>query len=244
VAEQGFRGSQDKAIFNAAMTTQIVFQQPARLAHPFFEATSMQLEQLFLFTTVTLVVSASPGPVMLNCMADAGRYGFAHSLHSMLGASLGNLLLMLLSALGVGLLVEESSWIFRIVQWLGAAYLIYLGIKLMLAAPLQLQLDPSAPPSENLVRKSFLIAVTNPKGLIYFGALFPQFIDLHQSLPPQFALLSLVFLIMDFIWMAIYAQGGKLIMRWLKTPRHQRWFNWCSGGALVATGLALSRIYI
>jgi homoserine/homoserine lactone efflux protein len=204
----------------------------------------MPLDQLLVFTTVTLVVSASPGPVMLTCMADAGRFGFAKSLHSMFGASVGNLLLMLLSALGVGLLVEQSRWIFHSIQWLGAAYLIYLGIKLMRAAPLQLHLESAPTRSQDLFQKSFLIAVTNPKGLIYFGALFPQFIDLHQNLPPQFALLTIIFLLMDLIWMAIYAQSGKLIMRWLKTPQHQRWFNWISGGALIAMGLALSSSHL
>lgn len=200
----------------------------------------MPLEQLWLFTTITLVLSASPGPVMLACMIDAGRYGFAKSLYTMLGASVGNLVLMLLSALGLGLLVEQAEWIFHTIKWLGAAYLVYLGIQLALAPPLSIDINARQIRSSHLFGKAFIVAVTNPKGLIYFGALFPQFIDIGRSMPPQFALLTIIFLAMDFVWMSIYALGGRGIMRWLKSPQHQRWFNWISGGALILAGCALA----
>ncbi len=200
----------------------------------------MPLEQLWLFTTITLVLSASPGPVMLACMVDAGRYGFAKSTFTMLGASTGNLILMLLSALGLGLLVEQAEWIFHTIKWIGAAYLVYLGIQLAIAPPLNVDLNSREVRSSHLFGKAFIVAVTNPKGLIYFGALFPQFIDIHRSMPPQFTLLTVIFLTMDFVWMSIYAFGGRSIMRWLKSPEHQRWFNWISGGALILAGGVLA----
>jgi homoserine/homoserine lactone efflux protein len=168
------------------------------------------------------------------------RYGFAKSLYTMLGASTGNLVLMLLSALGLGLLVEQAEWIFHTIKWLGAAYLVYLGIQLALAPPLGMDLKSRQIRSSHLFGKAFIVAVTNPKGLIYFGALFPQFIDIHRSMPPQFALLTVIFLAMDFIWMSVYALGGRSIMRWLTSPQHQRWFNWISGGALILAGGALA----
>jgi homoserine/homoserine lactone efflux protein len=158
----------------------------------------------------------------------------------MLGASAGNLALVLLSALGLGLIVQQAEWIFHIIKWIGAAYLIFLGIQLALAPPLQIDINARHIRTSHLFGKAFLVAVTNPKGLVYFGALFPQFIDIHRSMPPQFALLTLIFLAMDFIWMAIYALSGRAIMHWLRSPEHQRWFNWISGGALILTGVALS----
>lgn len=200
----------------------------------------MSPEQLWLFTTITLIVSASPGPVMLACMIDAGRYGFAKSLYTMAGATLGNMVLMLLSALGLGLVVEQAEWIFHGIKWIGAAYLVYLGIELIRAAPLDTKLATITVRSQQLFSRAFLIAVTNPKGLIYFGALFPQFININNSLTPQFALLTVIFVVMDFIWMSIYAIGGRSIVHWLKTPEHQRWFNWISGGLLIVAGVALA----
>lgn len=200
----------------------------------------MSLEQLWLFITLTFIVSASPGPVMLSCMADAGRFGFAKSIYTMLGASSGNLVLMLLSALGLGLLVEEAEWVFHTIKWVGAAYLVYLGIALFRAPPHDLHHEISAIRSSHLFWKSLLVAITNPKGLIYFGALLPQFIDIHQPMPPQFALLTVIFLATDLLWMAIYALGGSAIMRWLTAPAHQRWFNRISGSALIIAGAALA----
>lgn len=200
----------------------------------------MQLEQLWLFITLTFFVSASPGPVMLSCMADAGRFGFGKSLYTMLGASIGNLVLMLFSALGLGLLVEQAEWIFHTIKWIGAAYLVYLGIQLFLTKPHSFDQEVQQIRSHHLFIKSFMVAVTNPKGLIYFGALFPQFIDIHKSMPPQFVLLTIIFLLMDLVWMIIYAKGGSIIMRWMTSPEHQRWFNRLSGGALILTGVVLS----
>ncbi|WP_049632507.1 LysE family translocator [Cellvibrio sp. pealriver] len=200
----------------------------------------MPAEQLWLFITITLVLSASPGPVMLACMIDAGRYGIGKSVYTMLGASAGNLALMLLSALGLGLLVEEAEAVFHTIKWIGAAYLVYLGIQLLRAPPLSADMYARNVRSHHLFGKAFMVAVTNPKGLVYFGALFPQFIDINKSMPPQFTLLTVIFLLMDLIWMTVYAVGGHSIMRWLKSPEHQRWFNWISGGALILAGGALA----
>ena len=198
------------------------------------------MDQLWLFITLTFFVSASPGPVMLSCMADAARFGLRHSLFTMLGASSGNLVLMLLSALGLSLLVAQAQWIFHGIQWLGAAYLMYLGYQLMRAAPLSVAQVAQQVRRDHLFGKAFLVAITNPKGLIYFGALFPQFIDVQQPMAMQFTWLTLIFLAMDLLWMLAYAAGGRMLMHWINSPRHQRWFNYCCGGALVLAGIALA----
>ena len=200
----------------------------------------MPLEQFWLFITITLILSASPGPVMLTCMIDAGRYGIGKSLYTMLGASMGNLLLMLLSALGLGLLVEQAETVFQLIKWVGAAYLVYLGLQLLRAQPIGVDMQAQQIPRQQLFSKAFIVAVPNPKGLVYFGALFPQFIDISAPMPAQFALLTVVFLTMDLTWMLVYALGGRSIMRWLKSPAHQHRFNWVSGGALILAGAALA----
>lgn len=200
----------------------------------------MSPEQLWLFLSISLIVSASPGPTMLTCMIDAGRYGFRQSMFTMGGACVGNVVLAVVSAVGLGLLVEQAEWIFHVIKWIGAAYLVYLGIKLLQAKAPSLDEKAQAMRGRRLLRKGFVIAVTNPKGLIYFGALFPQFIDINQSLPSQFAQLTLIFIMMDVMLMGVYAVGGRSIRRWLKSPEHQRWFNWVSGGVLIALGTILA----
>ena len=201
----------------------------------------MRLDQLLLFITVTLFVSASPGPVMLSCLANGGQYGVRKSLYGMAGASVGNLVLMLLSVLGLGLVLSRADWLFDLIKWIGAAYLAFLGWQLFVK-PVSVSTDPNTRFTTSawvLFVQSVGIATSNPKGVIYFGALFPQFIAPDRPLVPQFALLTVIFLLMDLVWMLAYAVGGREILRWLKTPRHHRWFNRLSGSALIVAGVFL-----
>lgn len=200
------------------------------------------LDQLILFFTVTFFVSASPGPVMLSCMTNGGHYGVAKAFYGMAGASIGNLILMLLSALGLGLLLSKAEFLFTLIKWSGAAYLIFLGGQLFIK-PIDVHADSHMQYTSSataLFFQSIGIAMSNPKGLIYFGALFPQFIAPEEPLALQFTLLTLIFLSLDLVWMLIYAKSGSYIVRWLKTPRHHRLFNRLSGGALISTGVLLA----
>lgn len=179
---------------------------------------------------------------MLACMANGGLYGVRRSLWGMVGATLGNLALMLLSAAGMGLLLTRSDALFNAIRWLGAAYLVWLGLKICLqpvVTALTARLSTAGSPRA-LLTKSFIIAASNPKGLIYFGALLPQFISPEQPLVAQFTILTVVFVVMDLLWMLAYAKGGNFIMSWLRSPTHQRWFNWVCGGALVAMGVLMA----
>jgi homoserine/homoserine lactone efflux protein len=213
---------------------------------------------LGLFISVTLIVSASPGPVMLACMSNGARFGVAKATTGMVGASLGNLVLVLLSALGLGLLVSHNTWLFNGIKWLGAAYLIIWGIQI-LRQPMLQPLQPEVPEDQSALSNpsnlssqsplskrntiwlsSFIIAVCNPKGLIYFGALFPQFIDYQKPLASQYGLLTLIFLISDLVWMYAYAIAGYKIMHWLKKPKHQILFNRISGAILAGVGIAMA----
>jgi homoserine/homoserine lactone efflux protein len=202
----------------------------------------MPITNFTLFLSITFIVSASPGPVMLSCMSNGGRYGVAKSLEGMLGASLGNLCLVGLSALGLGLIVHNSDFLFNALKWLGALYLMILGIQLMRQAIDICDTRNLSPTNKNpsLWLSSFIIALSNPKGLIYFGALFPQFINYHQPLISQFSLLTLTFLITDFVWMFAYAAAGQKIMVWLKKTTHQTLFNISSGAILIAAGLFMA----
>jgi homoserine/homoserine lactone efflux protein len=202
----------------------------------------MPITNFSLFLSITFVVSASPGPVMLTCMTNGGRLGLRKAFVGMLGASAGNLCLVALSALGLGLIVSQNDILFNILKWGGAAYLVFLGVQIM-RSPVVLEQQHGAlsvDSTKSLWWNSFFIAVSNPKGLIYFGALFPQFIAYHQPLAAQFLVLTLTFLITDLVWMFIYAIAGNSIMRWLKTPTHQLWFNSLSGLVLIAAGVFMA----
>lgn len=202
----------------------------------------MLITNYSLFLSLTFVVSASPGPVMLSCMANGGRLGLRKAIAGMLGATAGNLCLVLLSALGLGLVVSQNALLFNLIKWIGAAYLVYMGVQMIRAPLYQSDVQTAVGPSSAAAvwRSSFFIALSNPKGLIYFGALFPQFIAYDQPLTAQFLILTLTFLATDLIWMFAYALAGNHIMRWLRTPKHQTLFNTCSGLTLIAVGIFMA----
>ncbi len=202
----------------------------------------MPITNFSLFLSITFVVSASPGPVMLSCMSNGGRLGLRKAVVGMLAASLGNIVLVLLSALGLGLIVSQNELLFNSLKWLGAAYLVFLGVQIIRAPVTTAESTPTPADmsAKSVWWSSFFIAISNPKGLIYFGALFPQFINYQQPLVLQFLVLTITFLITDLMWMLVYALAGNKIMLWLKTPKHQRLFNSISGFVLIAAGLFMA----
>lgn len=201
----------------------------------------MPVEHLTLFISLTFFVSLSPGPVMLACMTYGGQVGVARTLFAMAGASVGNLLLIGLSAIGASLLLKQHPWLFQALQWCGAAWLIWLGIQTFLRQPETIQTEKmDALSAKQLWWQAFVIALSNPKGLLYFGALFPQFLRPEQALLPQYFILVPVFLVIDLAWMLIYASSGSTIMRWIKNPRHQRGFNRVTGSLLALAGLLMA----
>lgn len=202
----------------------------------------MLITNFSLFLSITFIVSASPGPVMLSCMSNGGRLGLRKALAGMIGASAGNLVLVVLSAVGLGFIISQNDVVFTFLKWFGAAYLSFLGVQIIRTPIIH---DSASTPSAMTSAKSigwnsFFIAIGNPKGLIYFGALFPQFINYQQPLFLQFLVLTITFLITDLMWMLIYAIAGNKIMRWLKAPKHQRLFNNISGLVLIAAGIFMA----
>jgi homoserine/homoserine lactone efflux protein len=202
----------------------------------------MPLDLLLTFLSVTFILSASPGPAMLSCMTDAANYGVKKTFLNMLGISAGNILLILLSALGVALFLQKFPEALIWIQYLGGIYLIYLGVQLFRRPMIDLTTTIDQPQDSHLFLKGFLIAATNPKGIIYFGALFPQFIQPSDHWMLQYAYLSIIVLFIDLGWMYIYAIAGRKIMQWIKSPQHQKRFNQITGGLLILAGLALGFI--
>jgi threonine/homoserine/homoserine lactone efflux protein len=206
------------------------------------KSTGMLITNFSVFLSITFLVSASPGPVMLSCMATGGRLGLRKAFVGMLGASAGNLFLVVLTALGLGLIISQNDNLLNAIKWGGAAYLVFLGVQIM-RTPIsheQHHTLTNVDSVKSLWWAAFFIAISNPKGLLYFGALFPQFISYQQPLIPQFLVLTLTFLVTDLIWMFIYALAGNRIMRWLKTPRHQMLFNLLSGLVFITTGIFMA----
>lgn len=201
----------------------------------------MWQDNLLLFITVTMIISASPGPAMIASLHNGVRFGIKGSWTGIAGLCIGNLLLIAISGLGAAALLAKHPFVFQVMQWLGTAWLIYLGIH-AIKAPLPefgRMHYQSQPGGWSLFHRNFVLAISNPKGLIYVGAFFPQFLNLTTPLWPQYLGLSSVFLLIDILWLLIYTSAGRSLVSYLHSDLRKRLFNWLCGLALIGCGLML-----
>lgn len=203
----------------------------------------MTATTLLLFSIVALVAIATPGPTVLLALANGSRYGVRRSLPGMLGAVLSDFVLVGAVALGLGALLAASEFWFSVLKWAGAIYLAWLGLRLIRSKggfemPAE-SAEEQQRTSRAIFAKSFLVAVTNPKGYIFCSALLPQFIDPSTAQAPQFVTIALVFAFLDFGVMLGYAFIGAKAVRMLKASA-TKWLDRVCGGALLALAGSLA----
>lgn len=203
----------------------------------------MDLTTLLLFTIVALVAIATPGPTVLLALANGSRYGLRRSVPGMLGAVVSDLVLVGAVALGLGALLAASEFWFSVLKYVGAAYLAWLGFRLLRSqGGFELPADGAVAPSasgRSIFMKSFLVAVTNPKGYLFCSALLPQFIDPQAAQLPQYIAIAVVFCGLDFLVMFGYALTGAHAVRVLKASA-TKWLDRACGGALLALAGSLA----
>jgi threonine/homoserine/homoserine lactone efflux protein len=198
----------------------------------------MQAATLLAFCLVALIAIATPGPTVLLALANGSRLGLRRSVAGMFGAVASDFVLVGAVALGLGALLAASEFWFSVLKWVGAAYLAWLGWRLLRSqGGLDLAAASAAsargPASVGSVfGKSFLVAVTNPKGYLFCSALMPQFIDPALPQWPQYAAIAIVFAALDFAVMFAYAAIGAHAVRLLQR-RAVLWMDRCCGGALL-----------
>ena len=203
----------------------------------------MTLTTLLLFSIVALVAIATPGPTVLLALVNGSRFGVRRSVPGMLGAVASDFVLVGAVALGLGALLAASEFWFTVLKVVGAVYLGWLGVRLLRSrGGFELPDEPQQPQpagARAIFMKSFLVAVTNPKGYLFCSALLPQFIDPALPQAPQYLVISLVFAGLDFTVMLAYAFAGARAVRLLKGAA-SRWLDRACGGALLALAGSLA----
>ncbi|AOY96100.1 amino acid transporter [Cupriavidus sp. USMAA2-4] len=211
----------------------------------------MTLSTLLLFVLASALAIVTPGPTVLLALNNGSRYGVRAACWGMAGAVAADVMLVTITAAGLGVLLAASEFAFRALKWAGAAYLAYVGWKLLRApAPEAGALAPQPGLAEArdgarahaLFLRSFLVAATNPKALLFMSAFLPQFIDTRAALLPQYALIMGLLALLNVLAMLGYAMLGAHMMRRLRASG-MRWLNRISGAALIglAASLALFR---
>ena len=204
----------------------------------------MSLSTWWIFVTATFLISAAPGPNMLLIMNQSVRFGLRASIYSMAGCMTALMIMFTLSALGLGVILQQSPAVFDALRWLGAGYLAYLGYKVWTAPVTPITAETSAesdaqtqssniPSAKTLFRTGFFTAGSNPKALLFAAALLPQFIQADLPQVPQLMILLATFSVLEILWYFIYAFGGLSMAKQLRKPNILRWFNRVTGGAFI-----------
>lgn len=200
-------------------------------------------QTLLIFAVVAFVGIATPGPTVLLALTNGTRLGVKASLAGMAGAVLSDFVLIAAVALGLGALLAASEFWFSVVKWVGVVYLTYLGIRMLRSTGTLAVASEDAPtehPSGRAVfLRSFLVAVTNPKGYLFFSAFLPQFIIPAEPQLAQYAALAITFAAIDFVVMLAYAAAGAQAIRWLRA-KGVLWLDRLCGGALLALAGSLA----
>lgn len=204
----------------------------------------MHATTLLAFITVSFIGIATPGPTVLLALTNGSRFGVRRALAGMVGAVLSDFVLIGAVAVGLGALLAASEFWFSMLKWVGAAYLAFLGIMMLRSkGTIDGMLRASGGQAKGTVLsiglKSFMVAVTNPKGYLFFSAFLPQFIDPAAPLLQQYAILALVFAALDFTIMFGYAAFGSQAVRFLKAEG-AKWLERGCGGALLALAGSLA----
>lgn len=202
-------------------------------------------QTLLIFAAVAFIGIATPGPTVLLALTNGSRYGVRASLPGMVGAVLSDFVLISAVAVGLGALLAASEFWFSVVKWVGVVYLAYLGIRLLRskgAAVIPEVANAERASSRGIFLRSFLVAVTNPKGYLFFSAFLPQFVTPSEPQLPQYAALAVTFAAIDFTVMLAYASAGAQAIRLLRA-KGVLWMERVCGGALLALagGLAFYR---
>lgn len=170
----------------------------------------MALENWTLFCLIALAATATPGPAVLLVMSHSLRFGPAKAAGTVFGNATGLFLMSLLSVLGLSAVILHSSALFLAVKLCGAAYLFYMGVKLWSHGIRYEAFSSSKSGARSALGLYFqgtLVALTNPKAIIFTTALFPQFIDGAKPLASQFAILVTSFMAISACCLLSYAVG-------------------------------------
>ena len=199
---------------------------------------------LSAFALVAFIGIATPGPTVLLALTNGSRYGIRRALPGMAGAVVSDFVLIGAVALGLGALLAASEFWFSVVKWVGVAYLAFLGVQMLrsngsLGQALEMESVRPGATARGIFARSFLVAVTNPKGYLFFSAFLPQFIDPAVPQLQQVATLALVFASIDFLVTLGYAALGSQAVRLLKKSA-ALWLDRICGGTLLALAGSLA----
>ena len=201
----------------------------------------MALATWLAFLLASTLIAVSPGPGAATSMSVGLRHGYWAALRAIGGLQSALLIQLTIVAAGLGALLSTSTTAFNIMKFLGAGYLIWLGIQKWRDAPQAIDGDGTAAVKpQGLFTQGLLVNLTNPKAIVFMAALTPQFIDPARPQWLQFAIIGATMCGVDTIVMSGYALLATRLRRWLRNPRAMKAQNRFFGGIFVGAGALLA----
>ena len=199
----------------------------------------MSPEILITYIFATMVILIIPGPTIILVISQAVTHGRKSVVPLVAGVVLGDFTAMTLSLLGLGAIMTASAALFTLFKWIGAIYLLYLGINLWRANPdsSSIQHGKKDASPRSLFKSSFIVTALNPKSIAFFVAFLPQFISPHSPAFSQILILGGIFLFLAFVNAALYALFAGQLRETIKRTVVRKWLNRCGGTALIGAGI-------
>jgi len=203
----------------------------------------MELQLWFYYTFTILILAATPGPNVLLGMTTSVISGFSSSLYTIFGGLIATLTIMTLSFTGLGVVVASSETLFSIIKYLGGFYLIYLGYKAITSKEENYRIEKEKIQKTNKISlfiKGFMVGASNPKAIVFFIALFPQFININNSMITQYIIFVSTFATIELSWLLLYSYLGHRSSKWFLAKGRAKFFNRITGSVFIGAGVLLS----
>nr|WP_319395454.1 LysE family translocator [uncultured Desulfobacter sp.] len=205
----------------------------------------MTVQLWIMYLTFVFAATATPGPAVLFITTNSLLYGWKKTIFAALGNIIGLFCLGVIAITGLGAILKMSVLVYGIIKYLGASYLIYLGLKLIFQKHTASEIcdefsKKKSISSQKLFYQAFLVAVSNPKAIVFLTALFPQFINHQRELYPQFAALIAILMIFSFLFLLLYSMIADRAKGWISKPGRIKIINRISGSLFVGFGALLA----
>jgi homoserine/homoserine lactone efflux protein len=203
----------------------------------------MALQMWLAFVVAAILIAISPGAGAIQAMATGMAHGVRRGYWSIAGMEAGLMLQLALVAVGLGAAVASSVVAFNVVKWIGVLYLVYLAVRQWRSVTTDLRTKIGTTVDGGrlgLLTRGFLVNSTNPKSLVFFLAVLPQFVIPTAPLLPQYLAIGTTMVAVDLVVMGLYTGLAVRLVEWLHTPRQQTILNRVFSGLFATAAVVLS----
>ncbi|WP_170328379.1 LysE family translocator [Ruegeria arenilitoris] len=198
----------------------------------------MSFDIWITYVATVLLLMSTPGPSQLLMLSNSATNGLKRGMFTAAGDLTANLLQMLAAGLGLAAIIAASGAALAVIKWLGVAYLVFLGVKMIVKAERKTTQTAPHASRKSLWTQGFITSAANPKAVVFFAALFPLFIDSALPFWPQFAILSVTYLTIDGLFLTVYGGSASWLATRLKGSA-RLWLDRAGGGFMILAALLL-----